>query len=194
MKPRGVPCLVEGCSGMAESRGMCNMHYKRSRKTGDPNVRTLYAPPTAIERFMKFYKVDLDTACWEWTGCLLRGYGQFHYNGRTYMAHRVAYELLVSPMPHGLNVLHRCDNPSCVNPKHLYLGTQQDNVNDMWARGRAKPGAHHGEDHGMAKLRDQEAIAIRLSTDTQRSLAKRYNLSQSTVWAIKNRKIWAHLP
>lgn len=149
----------------------------------------------AEERFAKLYKVNHRSGCWEWTGCVdAKGYGSFRYKARARLAHRVAYELFISAIPEGKHCLHRCDNPPCVNPCHLYLGTHQDNMDDMWARGRARPKVHHGEEHGMAKINDQEAITIRNSPDTQRSLAQQYDLSQATVWAIKHRKIWAHLP
>lgn len=79
--------------------------------------------------------------CQEFRGCRIKkGYGQVNMNGRTVYAHRLAYALHYGEDPTGKCVLHKCDNPPCVNPDHLFLGTQADNVRDMWAKGRARPG------------------------------------------------------
>ena len=76
--------------------------------------------------------------CWKWHGAYLsNGYGQLHFRGRCVKAHRVSYELHVGPIPTGLGVRHTCDNPFCVNPAHLLLGTQKQNTADMYDRGRA---------------------------------------------------------
>ena len=88
--------------------------------------------------------------CWRWLGGTRKGYGRFKLKGRMVTAHRHAYELEVGPIPDGLFVLHECDNPSCVNPRHLFLGTQLDNIRDRDKKGRHV--ACHGERHGEAKL------------------------------------------
>ena len=90
--------------------------------------------------YIRFWsKVRTGTGCWEWTGARARfGHGLVHVGpgGKLAQTHRVAWELMVGPVPEGMGVLHRCDNPPCVRPDHLFLGTQQDNVRDMWAKGR----------------------------------------------------------
>ena len=97
---------------------------------------------TPSERFHLKYEVDAETGCWNWTACLngKAGYGQFWDGARVVLAHRFAYELLVGPIGDGLNALHRCDNPRCCNPAHVFLGTQKDNAADMIAKGRDKDG------------------------------------------------------
>ena len=93
---------------------------------------------TPIERFMKF--VNKTEKCWLWTGARFRAYngdyGAFSLAGRPQRAHRVAYLLFKGEIPKRLHVLHECDNPSCVNPKHLFLGTHQDNMTDCINKGR----------------------------------------------------------
>jgi hypothetical protein len=75
--------------------------------------------------------------CWPWGGGASKGYGAFYVDGRTQLAHRISYQIFVGPIPKGMVVCHDCDRPDCVNPHHLFVGTQQDNVSDMRAKGRA---------------------------------------------------------
>ncbi|KKM00856.1 hypothetical protein LCGC14_1800190, partial [marine sediment metagenome] len=89
--------------------------------------------------------------CWEWKNATdTSGYGLFWKNGKHHKAHRISWELHNGKIPKGLLVLHTCDNPLCVNPNHLWLGTNQDNQNDMYAKNRGKKAT--GEKHGCAKL------------------------------------------
>jgi hypothetical protein len=107
-------------------------------------------------------------------------------------AHRLVYMLLVKRIPPQLDVLHTCDNPSCVNPKHLYLGTDTDNVADKVARGRTK--ARRGEASNMAKLRAEDIPIIRASTETHAALARLYGVSNVAIRYIRIRQNWKHIP
>ena len=82
--------------------------------------------------------VDKGSGCWLWLLSKAFGYGNFKVNGKTKRAHRVAWEEFNGPIPEGMNVCHTCDNPSCVNPEHLFLGTQYDNLQDMKQKGRGR--------------------------------------------------------
>lgn len=103
---------------------------------------------TLRSRFEDKYQFDKDTGCWNWTAYKdEHGYGTFWFNNIMTKAHRVSFELYVDPIPKGMYILHTCDNPSCVNPLHLRVGTQQDNMDDMHSKGRWKPNV--GESHGV---------------------------------------------
>jgi hypothetical protein len=88
-------------------------------------------------------------------------------------------------------VLHRCDQPLCVNPEHLFLGTQADNTRDMDAKGRAN--RPKGEAHGWAKLTNDQVLLIRKSPETHRELGKIYGVHHSTIGNIKRSRIWTHI-
>lgn len=139
--------------------------------------------------------VKTDT-CWLWTGCRSKqGYGSIgDEGGQPEGAHRVAYRITYGPIPAGLCVLHRCDNPPCCNPAHLFLGTNTDNVADREAKGRQlyrKP----GEANGRAKLTAEQVKTIHADTRKQDDIAAAYGISQSTVHRIKARTAggWNHL-
>lgn len=115
------------------------------------------------------------TGCWEWVGSRRhRGYGQVNFKGKIRKAHRVAWELSFGIVPDGLSVLHKCDNPPCINPDHLFVGDQQDNINDMFTKGRQKaPGngkmkqqaychpSKPNHSHGLCKTCNQRRLRAR---------------------------------
>lgn len=131
--------------------------------------------------------------CWEWQGGLNRpnGYGQLS-NGRnrSVRAHRAAYEIAVGPIPQGLLVCHRCDNPKCCNPTHLFLGTSADNVADKVAKNRQLL----GEKIWTAKLKPEQVPAIRASAEPTHLIAIEFGVSESTIQLIKSKKVWVSVP
>jgi hypothetical protein len=137
-----------------------------------------------------------ENGCIEWTaGKNQYGYGVTHLWPKNFLAHRIAWCLVHGPIPLGLCVLHRCDNPACVNVEHLFLGTQQDNLADMRAKGRARQG--HADRRGalspMAKLTEEQARTIKTEAGTHAEIAKRYGIAQQTVSDIKSGRRWRHL-
>jgi len=150
-------------------------------------------PKPLIKRFLDKVEVDEESGCWEWCGGKACGYGQLKVAGKMLKAHRVAYELFVGKIPDGLFVCHSCDNPGCVNPTHLFLGTHQDNMNDMSRKGRGTKAK--GEKHGMAKLTESQVREIRqlYGKYNQRKLAEMFGVDQATISYIINNKLWTHV-
>ncbi len=142
-----------------------------------------------------WYKVDKksDTECWNWLGAKnKRGYGIIYWNKHNDGAHRYSWFL-----HHGeigtFFVLHKCDNPSCVNPNHLFLGTHTDNMRDCSIKGRKIGGLGPGEKHPKAKLTETDIRYIRNCSETDSWLAKLYNVHQTTIWYIRANKTWTHI-
>jgi hypothetical protein len=141
-------------------------------------------------------KADRTGNCWEWTAYRKPGgYGQFTVRkGVFYNAHAVSYALTHGPIPPGMSICHRCDNPPCVNPDHLFLGTQYDNAIDMFAKGRAT--RSRGTDRANARLTDETVRQIRsagLYWGLIRDLSEEYGVSTTTIRGIRTRKKWRHV-
>jgi len=152
-------------------------------------------PKTKLERFNKKYIIDSITECWEWQGSKSKdGYGIIIVNNKPHRAHRVSYELFKENIPDDLFICHHCDNPSCVNPEHLFAGTHQDNMDDMVQKGRSPK--QHGEDSSRNVLTEEQAQYILDFTHYKGSLtllATKFNVHVSTIFYVKNGKSWSHL-
>ena len=151
--------------------------------------------PKDISRFYSYVKI-MPSDCHEWQGvCNSQGYGQFCIDGKMMLWHRVAWEIVNGPILDGLLCLHRCDNPLCCNPVHLWLGTQGDNMRDCVGKGRAN--RPKGEDHPMAKLTEEDVAEIREAYAgggcTQRQLAHRFRVTQGVIGPIVRREAWKHV-
>lgn len=145
-----------------------------------------------IERFHGKYTKCPETDCWVWQGSFMHnGYGQFYVNSIPHGAHRVSWEIHKGPIPDGLYVCHSCDNPPCVNPDHLWVGTAAENTADMMSKDRCAP--VHGESHSAAKLTEDNVREIRASNNTFTDLGVHYGVNQSQISRIKNRLSWEHV-
>ncbi len=175
----------------------CGLRPKGVRRPYGSIARTL------PERFWPRVNKDgpmhptLGTKCWLWTGGLRGEYGAFWNGERDIDAHRFSYELVHGPIPPAPrtcvpHVCHRCDNPPCVNPDHLFIGTAADNMRDKTAKGRAPSGS----DNAAAKLAECDVVEIlRLTTTGMRweDIARRFNVTSGAVQAIVTGKTWHHV-
>ena len=158
--------------------------------------------PSETKRF--WAKVDRSGDCWFWRASLNNGYGQFRAGGTMHLAHRISWALHTGSSP-SIDVLHQCDQPKCVRPMHLFLGTQADNMRDMAAKGRSARGDRHpsrlypedrpiGERNGQSKLSAisvTEARALYAAgEESQRALARRFGVSQVTMRFALLRRTW----
>lgn len=148
---------------------------------------------TPEQRFWKYVKKT--KSCWLWTACKdATGYGRFRA-GITDRAHRFSYKLHKGKIPNGLIVCHSCDNPPCVNPSHLWLGTNKDNYDDMTKKGRRA--SFLGENNPKAKLTNRQVEQIRKLRKTGKytlmKLAEMFDISFSTIGYITTYKSWSNL-
>lgn len=141
------------------------------------------------------WEVDGQTGCWNVTSHYLKGdgYAILHRGGRSKLAHRYMWEEVFGPIPEGMNVCHSCDNPACVNPAHLWLGTQLENIEDRNRKGRSR--WPQGEKQYNAKLTNEQVTYIRTHIEiSQTQMARLMGVSQSVVRLIRLRRKWSHLP
>lgn len=149
------------------------------------------------QRFLEKVMPEPNSGCWFWTGSLdENGYGFFRVDRKMARAHRVSFELFCQPIPEGLNVLHSCDTPCCVNPDHLRLGTHSDNMKDRSARKRAPHLHRPGSKNGQAKLNEDQVCEIRklaLAGETDTKIASKFNVSRRAICGIRSGKTWRHV-
>jgi len=150
---------------------------------------------SAFERFWLFVE-KRKSGCWEWDGYIEKssvGYARFKFKGRRLGAHHWSYEFAYGPVPKGFWVLHHCDNPKCVRPSHLYVGTRDDNAKDAVRRNRTA----RGERHGMAKLTRDNVQEIRklyrTGRYTQRKLAEMFGVTQCPITRVLNHTGWRNI-
>lgn len=144
------------------------------------------------ERLAFYTAVDPRSGCHLWTaGKNSSGYGQLWWKGREALAHRMAWRVAKGPIPHGQQVLHECDVRHCINPGHLFLGANADNVADRDRKGRHVPLL--GSAHGMAILTEEDVRAIRASSARGIDLAKQFGVYPSRISAIRLRQSWKHI-
>lgn len=181
-------CTVDDCETKHYGRGLCKRHYLRARRSGEleKHPRSLVKQGATLDERLRHtgWKVG-SGECWLWNGSInSHGYGQVavgYPGSRPETASRVAYEAWVGPIPQGMAVCHQCDNPPCINPAHLFLGSKAANNADM----RGKRRDANGERHGGHRLTDAQVAEIRAryagGDVYQKDLAKEYGVSQQLV-------------
>ncbi len=152
----------------------------------------------AKERFWEKVQKDSDDKCWKWIGGKFsNGYGQFYKNPCKITAHRFSYELANGEIDKNLKVCHTCDNPICVNPNHLFVGTQKDNIQDMIKKKRHNFNDAIGINNGRSIVNEVEVKEIRQKYKegniSYKKLAKKYNLSETQTMRIVKRESWKHI-
>jgi len=158
-----------------------------------PRQAVLLAGGVAFGSTDRMEKHAISTRCIEAAGARDRdGYVRVKVAGKRWYAHRLAYTQAFGPVPARMEVLHTCDNPPCVNPEHLFLGTQADNMADMSQKGRRT----RGSTHGMAKLTEADVVQIRAlasSGETLSALASRFGVHFGTISKVVIRRSWRHV-
>ena len=183
-------CYYEGCSEIAEIKGLCLKHYNLWLGNVDGKGNR---GRSLKERFWSFVWMPKKDGCWLWRGSVSSGgYGMLQVATKTSRrAHRVSWELHFGMIQGDVCVLHTCDNPLCVNPKHLWLGSHADNMNDMSERGRS---FSRGESNNNSKLTEDDVLEIRrllkISHLVQRDIAKKFEVTATLVSSIKYYKNW----
>lgn len=151
------------------------------------------------QRFMDKVYIEPNSGCWLWEGATTVGYGSFYKDRKSNLAHRVSYEMFVGEIPnsdsyHGMCVLHKCDIPSCVNPDHLFIGTQADNMHNMISKERS---GSIGSDSNFAKLNEFQIRVIKrllsFNTMKQHEIGRLFEVHQCAISRIKNKKRWSHI-
>lgn len=158
-------------------------------------VRYMHNVPVLTGKHYDLFwqKVDKSGDCWNWTAFKYgSGYGVVRYGRKNYNAHRLSYAMANGGVPDGMIICHRCDNPSCVNPDHLFAGTYHDNTRDMIQKGRKCDSS--GERNGQAKLRSTQVVEIRkryaVGDISHHELAEQYNVSTALIGLITQGKVW----
>jgi len=182
-------CHHNGCTRKVVARGYCWNHYMQLRRAGSDLVAK--RSPESDKDYIAA-RVSIDASgCWIWKLSTHNGYGRMVRGGRSWPAHAFSYKAHVGEIPSGLQVNHKCHNRACVNPDHLYAGTQKENMADMVAAGR-QPDVR-GEASATSKLTEAEVREILRMPGIAKHAAERFGISISLVYAIRKRAIWKHI-
>jgi len=164
---------------------------KALKATGEIRPRLAFQdnPETRYEKRIE----KTASGCWIFHGPRNNmGYGMVSAGGNPMLAHRFFYQQVNGPIPAGMDACHRCDNPACCNPDHIFIGTRTDNMRDAVAKGRVR----RGETSAQARFSESDVLDMRrrhCAGETTGEIGRRYDTSYKTVWAIVHRKAWGHI-
>jgi len=187
-------CLATECNRIYYAIGLCRIHYHRWRKRGSLDCRIVI---NNIQEKLKYYSKINENGCWEWQRAKIHnGYGRVYvkHKNKDELTHRASWEAFVGEIKEGMQINHKCHNRACINPDHLYLGTQKENVRDMLLAGRGN--VPKGSDCINSKLTEDKVKLIKkMLNEGKRScdIAIQFNISRSTIWNIKYGKTWKHI-
>jgi|SRR5882724_1180439 len=196
-------CSVEDCEKPLKARGLCGTCWYQARKAGMPLIyeykgrRQIAVTPLADRYWAKVIKTSIHTDdCWGWSGyCDPNGYGRLgaERSRKVLLAHHVSWDIHFPDNPRTtLNICHKCDNPPCTRPDHLFLGSQVENIQDMIKKGRGAKGIRHFN----VKLLETDVRLIRTQYDAKvkrSDIAQQFNVSAGTVTRIGKRQGWTHI-
>lgn len=189
---------MKTCRKCNTEKSLSEFHKDKLRPDGlFPYCKTCRIKPKKkrnirpISEVLSNYTVS-KSGCWNWNGVInTDGYGMACYQGEQVRAHRLSLLNHLGLEGSELLALHHCDNRRCINPDHLYLGTNQDNSNDMVNRDRANP--LRGEDSALSKITEEQAASILIDTRPHQKIAEDHSVSKSTVSSIKTGRRWKHI-
>lgn len=193
-------CSVVSCSEPMHTHNYCVGHYLRDLRYGSPLAHVpliRFKRGTDIGKIIEECSMPItETGCWIWFAShTIQGYGLFSYqkNGKHFarVAHRVSWEHFRGPIPDGMLVCHKCDVRSCVNPEHLFLGTDRDNTLDKFRKGRAV--IRKGTEVWSARFTEDDIRYIRTTAETGAALARKYDVRETAISHIRNRRTWKHV-
>lgn len=200
-------CSVDGCNNETWASGKrikrvtnvnalkyCRKHCRRIDNYGSPEDKKSSKNPLHV-RFWQYVSVGSEDECWEWAAGSRNksGYGSIWDNDKksSIATHRLSYEIHKGEIPAGLVVMHTCDNPKCVNPKHLVLGTYKDNTQDMLKKGRHTAYRAFGEDNVRSKLTLEQAKYINAHPELgHKQLASMFGVSPNCIRGVRIGRTW----
>lgn len=193
---KGDVCKVDGCTNIIISKHGKACGSCRAKKRRYGSYAGAFSPKTIEDKFWP--NVLRTDTCHLWTAYVEpAGYGKLRVGNTNQRTHRIAWQLHTGmPVPDNLLVLHKCDVRNCVNPEHLFLGDHEDNVRDMDEKGRRAKSSLRGEQCSSAKLKEKDVVKIkRLLAEGQSlaSIARRYNVTPTPIFKIKNKQSWSHI-
>ena len=186
-------CKIDACKSRVLAKDLCVKHYQQMHFHGKTFIsRKEVNDYLDKDSFHRNYLINEVTGCWEWSRHIeQKGYGVLIWKGKSQRAHRFSYKLHKGQIPEGLNVCHHCDNPKCVNPKHLFLGTAKDNSNDRDMKNRQAKGFVIKKTLTEEQVLD---IKAKLKSGVQGlQISQEFNVSPKTISHIKMGRTWKHV-